>query len=278
MLATNNLEMSESIFNDLIYPYGKKDTIDNAKIIIENIKTQEHYNTVIIKCVNYNSKVILELVLQEISFEKFKNTIKNETSLKKRLINNSLGDLGTFELICELFELVCKQFPEYKNLSDIIFCPDRYDEDFINTKTNVNYLTDNINIKHFENYVTDMRSVYYAGEDLINQAKNKPSEYECENAFNYLLDQFTFTLDQESIDLIKTFAIDYYNFIENQFDNVIQDIKINEEKPDSKTDTYGLLYNYLGRDPSDWERDILWDHTCDTWACDNESDSESDSN
>jgi hypothetical protein len=85
MLAT-----SEKIFNDLIYPYGKKDTINNAKIIIENIKTQKHFETVIIKCVNYSSKVILKSVLQEIRFEKFKNTMKNDTILKIRLINNSL--------------------------------------------------------------------------------------------------------------------------------------------------------------------------------------------
>lgn len=261
---------SESIFNDLIYPYNKKDTINNAKIIIKNIKSQEHYNNVIIKCVNYNSKVILESVLQESSFEKFKNTIKNESSLKKKLINNSLSDLGTFELIYELFELD-DNLPEYNQLSDIIFCPNRYDEDFINTKTNINYLTDNINITHFENNITSMRSVYSAGEDLNNQSQDKPSEYECENAFNYLLEQFNFTLDQESIDLVKTFAIDYYNFIEDEFNNVIQDIKNNEEKPDSKTDTYGLLYSYLGRYPSNWERDILWDHTCDTWACDSNS-------
>ena len=60
----------------------------------------------------------------------------------------------------------------------------------------------------------------------------------------------------------------------NVNDNIIQDIKNNEEKPDSKTDTYGLLYSYLGRDPSHWERDILWDHTCDTWAYESESESE----
>jgi hypothetical protein len=272
MLAT-----SETIFNDLIYPYGKKDTINNAKIIIENIKTQKHFETVIIKCVNYNSKVILKSVLQEIPFEKFKNTMKNDTILKIRLINNSLSNQetqGTFELICKLFDTIV---PQYTKLSDIIFCPDRYDEEFINTKTNVNYLTDiEKNITHFENYITDMRSVYAAGEDLTNQSQNKLCKYECENAFNYLLEQFNFTLDQESIDLIKEFAIEYYNFIKNDFDNIIQDIKNNEEKPDSKTDTYGLLYSYLGRDPSHWERDILWDHTCDTWAYENENESENE--
>jgi hypothetical protein len=259
---------SETIFNDLIYPYGKKDTINNAKIIIENIKTQKHFEIVITKCVNYDSNVILESVLQESSFEKFKKIIKNDndTRLKTRLINNSLSDPDTLKLICKLFNIT-EKLPEYNKLSDITFYPDRYDEDFINTKTNVNYLTDNINITHFENYITDMRSVYTAGEDLFYQSQNKPSKYECEGAFNHLLEQFNFTLDPDSIDLIKKFAIEYYNFIENEFDNVIQDIKNNEEKPDSKTDTYGLLYTYLGRDPSDWERDILWDHTCDTWAC-----------
>jgi len=121
-----------------------------------------------------------------------------------------------------------------------------------------------------------MCSVYAAGEELTNQSQNKLCKYECENAFNYLLEQFNFTLDQESIDLIKEFAIEYYNFIKNDFDNIIQDIKNNEEKPDSKTDTYGLLYSYLGRDPSHWERNILWDHTCDTWAYENESESENE--
>jgi hypothetical protein len=260
---------SEAIFHNLIY--GRSyDTISNAKIIIENIKTQKHYEMVIIKCVNYGSKVILKAVLQELSFEEFKKAIKNESLLKIRLINNSLSDPSIFELIYNLFDIT-EKLPEYTTLSDITYCPGRYDDNFINTKTNVNYLTDiEKNMEHFERYITDMRNVYFAGKDLTNKEQNKQSTYEAKNAFKNLLEKFNFTLDQESIGLIKTFAIEYYNFIENVFDDVIEDIKNNEEKPDSKTDTYGLLYEYLGREPSHWERDILWDHTCDTWVCENE--------
>lgn len=269
---------NEQLFYDLIYI--KKDTIENAKKVIENIKTEKNYKTVLTRCVGYTSKVILRLVIEEPTFENFKSKIKNDTTkhsgakletMKERLINSSLqnGDKDVFELICGLFD-VQDVIPKYELLSDIIYQPQYYDDDFINTKTNVYYLTDiESNMRHFENVITDMRNVYYAGCDLVLQKQNKESKYETKDAFDKLLKCFKFTLNEDEIEHIKKFSISYYDFMENHFDNVIYDIKQNEENPDSKTDCWGLLYEYLGRDPSDWERDILWDHTCD-WACDDD--------
>lgn len=273
----------EQVFYDLIYPYGKKDTIENANKIIQNIKTQKDYETVLMRCVGYTSKVILQKVIDETNLETLKTLVKKDESLrpgqrletmKERLINASLRkeDEEVFMMVCDMFD-VREVVPSYKVLSDIVYMPGRYDDNFINTKTNVNYLTDiEKNMRHFEDVITDMRNVYNAGYDLTLQKQDKDSTYETKDAFKELVQKFGVELNEEEMVQIKQFAIDYYNFIKNEFDGVIEDIKRNETKPDSDTDCWGLLYNYLGRDASKWERDILWDHTCDEWGCDEESD------
>lgn len=260
----------KNVFYDLIYPYGKKDTIDNAKIIIEHIKSQKDYETVLIRSINYKSKIILKNVIVEPKLENLRESLRKDNSfrtgerletIKERLINSSLQSEDAFilELICELFLLKNTVIPKYKNLSEIRYIPEYYDDDFINTNTNVYYLTDNKNIVHFENVITSIRNVFYIGKQLVFKDTDT-------SLFKNILDKFDISDVEhgEQVDVLKQFCINYYNFIKNEFDHVINDIKNNEEKPESKNDCWGLLYEYLDRDPSSWEIDILWDNTS-TW-------------
>ncbi len=240
----------EKVFYELIWPYGKKDTVQNAEIIVQSIKSDENYKTVITRAIRYKSKIILSAVIRDPRLDEFK---KGSQELVTSLVNDSLqtDDKEILELVCELFGIEVS-LPVYENLSDILYKPQYCDDDFINTKTNIYYLTDDIT--KFEETVTSMKTVCFAGRDMKIGDNTR---------FEKLLKCFKFELDEEDIKVIRKFTTDYAEFHDEIFKNVINDIKNNEEKPDSKSDCWGLLYSYLDRNPSEWEVDILWDHTCD---------------
>jgi hypothetical protein len=103
-------------------------------------------------------------------------------------------------------------------------------------------------VSSFEHNVTSMQNVYLA--------------HETEDAFKLLVEKIEYVLKRDitenEIAKVKSFVTDYYSFIKYQFANVIEDIKQNEEKPNSETDCYHILYEYLNRAPSIWETVILW--------------------
>ena len=223
--------------------------------------TKDQYETAIRK--NINNKFILKELVENENFEELREELRNDNTLrsgqsletiKQRLINASLntGQLEIFNLMCQLFKIT-ESLPDYKALIDLIYRPGRYDYDFLNTKTDVNYLTDiDMNLAHFEETITDMWTVYMAGNELVNGKEPKYLDklYSC----------FGKELNQEEIEQIKNFAKDYYKFKENVFGDIIDEIKEYEIKPESKGDCWGMLMSYLQRDPSKWEIDILWDH------------------
>lgn len=83
------------------------------------------------------------------------------------------------------------------------------------------------------------------------------------NAFNNLLEAFKRSgikhIKEEELKMIKRFAIDYYYFIENDYDEIIEDICNAHDVRDSKNDCVEILYDYLDRYPTRWETDMLWD-------------------
>lgn len=259
---------SKQIFHSCILPLKyKEDTIGSAKIVIENILTLEDFKVVITKCINYTNKIILKCVVQYEPFSKFIKRIQQESDIhyKKRIINEVLesNDTDIFDCISSVFDIK-DIIPESSKLSDISFVPDRYDEDFINVKTNINYLTDiQQNVRHFEEYIADFRSVYNAGCDLVLQFECQESTYESKDAFNNLLEAFKRSgikhIKEEELKMIKRFAIDYYYFIENDYDEIIEDICNAHDVRDSKNDCVEILYDYLDRYPTRWETDMLWD-------------------
>lgn len=72
-----------------------------------------------------------------------------------------------------------------------------------------------------------MRNVYYAGQDLILKK---------DSSFKKLLESFGRELKDEEVEQVKHFAIDYYNFINNDFDEIIEDRKANEKPEGSFMD------------------------------------------
>lgn len=259
---------ANQIFYELIWPYGKKDNLENAKTVIENIKTQEDYYTVVSRCIGYNSKVILKLVTQNQKFEEFKNFIKNNQTkhsgqkletMKERLINQSLksGDPEIFQIFYNLFDMTIT-VPEYSEISDIVY----YNEDFINTKTNIVYLLDferpdGFPVSHFENVITSLRNVKNAGIDLIYNIYNEE--------YSVLIQRFNTVrkceLTNQEEEIIQKFCIEYCNFYNTEFNEIIDEIQKYKEIT-SKSDCWGILYNYIGREPSRCEIDSLWDHAC----------------
>ncbi len=244
----------EKILYELIWPYGKKDTVQNAEIIVQSIKSNENYKTVITRAIGYKSKIILLAVIRDPRLDEFRKIVMTEKeTFVTSLVNDSLqtDDKEILELVCELFKIKVS-LPVYEKLSDILYKPLYYDDDFINTKTNIYYLTDNTT--KFEENVTSMQNVYFAGKGINNGDDTR---------FENVCKCFKFKLNEEDIRVIKRFATDYVEYHDEVFKSVIEDIKNNEEKPDSKSDCWGLLYSYMDRAPSEWEVDILWDHTCD---------------
>lgn len=247
------MKEEEKVFYELILPYGKKDTIQNAEIIVKSIKSCENYKTVITRAIGYKSKIILSSVIRDPRLENFRKMVISEEIFITKKINYSLqsNDVFILELVCELFK-INMSLPVYEKLSDVLYKPHYYDDDFINTKTNIYYLKDNIT--KFEENVTGMQNVYFAGKAMENGDNT---------LFENICKCFKLKLSEEDMRVIKKFVMDYVEFHDKIFENIVEDIKDNEEVPESKSACWGLLFEYLGRDPSYWEVDILWDHTCD---------------
>lgn len=227
--------MTNKVFHAMILPKSyQRDTIDNAKEVIKNIKNEEDYITVMTKCIDYSNDIILETVINTV--EK-----KNLDKAKEKLVKFSLkrGNEKIFELICDFFD-INSELPKYDKLENIIY----YKEKFINKRNNIDYLTEFNNIKDFEDTVTDMHIVYIAGAN---------KDYE------KLYSSFKFELNENEKEKVKKFAEEYYEFHENEFREILNEIIENETPPESKNDCWGLLYSYIDRPPSRWECDIVWE-------------------
>lgn len=122
------------------------------------------------------------------------------------------------------------------------------------------YLMNWYNFREFEKLVCSGEELYNAG---CNEGDFFSLLFKMESILNRVL------TDKEYLEF-SNFVRDYTNFIDNIFDNVIYDIKYNEERPEYKEDCIDILYEYLGRFPNTFEVEILWNSEG-KWYDDNDS-------
>lgn len=214
--------------------------------MIDEIKTYNDYKITLIRLVRSRSLKMLENVINK--NVEYKKILKSDEIMKTKLINNVLNmeDKDLCDIILELFE-IDEEIPECDKLSDIIYIGDlRYRSNLVNKKNNIYYIFDLYNLDGFDNGISM--------EDLYNLCEDE----RCLNRIIMITeDKLCKRLNDEELDYILEKSKEYRDYINNEYNNLVENIIENEGYMDSDMECYNILYNYLGKRPSKFEVKLL---------------------
>lgn len=202
----------------------------------------DDYVKLLLKTIRMGYVEIFEKVIKEERLGKYKLILLEDTFTKERIINGVIktGD-ENFSLIV-LEGLDVEELPEYDNIVDLLYTSDNI---LINKKHDIYYI---FNEKNFEEF--------WSMEILYQICENDKVLGRIIEELEYIKKR---KIKREEIEYILDNSRRYREYIDDEFKIIVNDIKTNEESPDSERDCYGILSQYLGRRPSKWEVKILWE-------------------
>lgn len=214
----------------------------------------DDYVKLLLKTIRMGYVEIFEKVIKEERLGKYKLILLEDTFTKERIINGILktGD-EKFSLIV-LQGLEIEELPEYSNIVDLLYTSDlrrsgalacQGDNVLINKKSDIYYI---FNEKNFEEF--------WSMEILYQICENDKVLGRIIEELEYIIER---KIKRDEMEYILDNSRRYREYIDDEFKIIINDIKTNEESPDSEGDCYGILSQYLGRKPSKWEVKILWE-------------------
>lgn len=174
--------------------------------------------------------------------------LKSDEIIKTKIINNVLrsGNNHLCDIILNLFE-IDEEVPENESLSDLIYISDlKYRSNLVNKKNNIYYIFDLYNLSVFDSCIS-MEDLYNLCEDQM-----------CFNKIKVIIEEKLYRkLDNEELDYIIEKSREYRDYINNEYNNLIESIIENEGYMDSDMECYNILYNYLGKRPDKFEVKLL---------------------
>lgn len=223
--------------------------------MINEIKSYNDYKITLLKLIkttlSYRGEVQSSLKTLEDIVDKnieYKKVLKNDEIIKVKLINDVFksGDSHLCDIVLNLFE-IDEEVPEYERLSDIIYISDlRYRSNLVNKRNNIYYIFDLYNLDGFDPCIS-MEDLYNLCEDELsfNKIKIIIREKLCRDLNN---DELYYILEKSR---------KYRDYINNEYNNLVENIIENEGYMDSDMECYNILYNYLGKRPNKFEVKLL---------------------
>lgn len=156
------------------------DTIENSMKVIENINTRDVYESVIMRCISYNSEVILSEVLKNEKLEYFKELLKIDNKLKMNLIDCAIkeSNVNIVKMVFEIYKIeYIDEFDELIKNGDLVYTNNQ----LINKKKDFDYI-----VEYFEDLTGEPLLVYdecvcamekYMNEKLSDENKQRLKEY-----------------------------------------------------------------------------------------------------
>jgi hypothetical protein len=152
------------------------DTIENSMKVIENINTRDVYESVIMRCISYNSEVILSEVLKNEKLEYFKELLKIDNKLKMNLIDCAIkeSNVNIVKMVFEIYKIeYIDEFDELIKNGDLVYTNNQ----LINKKKDFDYI-----VEYFEDLTGEPLLVYdecvcamekYMNEKLSDENKQR---------------------------------------------------------------------------------------------------------
>jgi hypothetical protein len=216
--------------------------------MIKEITTYNDYKITLLKLIKSRSLKMLEDIINDDKYIEYIQILKSDDIIKEKWINRVLkvGDRHLCDIVLNLFEIE-EEVPECDKLSDIIYITDlRYRSNLINKRNNIYYIFDLYNLEGFDNSIS-VEDLYYLYEDQVKFKKIKLITEE----------KLCRTLDMDEIRYILEKSIEYRDYINNEYNNLIENIIEEEGYMDSDIECYNILYNYLGKKPNKFEVKLL---------------------
>lgn len=221
----------------------------------DEIKTYNDYKIKLLRLVRGGSsclakvrsslKTLENIIDQNIEYNKI---LKSDEIMKVKLINDvfKTEDRNLCDIILNLFE-IDEEIPEYEMLSDIIYVGDlRYRSNLVNKKNNIYYIFDLYNLDGFDPCIS-MEDLYNLCEDELSFNKIKI----------IIREKLCRDLNNDELCYILVKSKEYRDYINNEYNNLIENIIENEGYMDSDMECYNILYNYLGKIPNKFEVKLL---------------------
>lgn len=216
--------------------------------MIKEITTYNDYKITLLKLIKSRSLKMLEDIINDDKYIEYIQILKSDDIIKEKWINRVLkvSDRHLCDIVLNLFEIE-EEVPECDKLSDIIYITDlRYRSNLINKRNNIYYIFDLYNLEGFDNSIS-VEDLYYLYEDQVKFKKIKLITEE----------KLCRTLDMDEIRYILEKSIEYRDYINNEYNNLIENIIEEEGYMDSDIECYNILYNYLGKKPNKFEVKLL---------------------
>lgn len=220
----------------------------NCRIRNFDMKSYNDYIYVFMRLIKSGDIEMIEKLINDSQFVKYKMKLMDDTIAKERIINVILRrDHELRDIILDFFGFV-DNLPLYDDISDIKY--DIENNCLINKKTDINYIFDGNNFEE----------IYGSTEILYNL-------YENDKIFNEFRKNLEVNLKRECSEREIEFVLEksriYKEYINSEFMEIINDIKENDNCMDSKGECHELLYEYIRRKPSNWEVELLWNNIMD---------------
>lgn len=207
----------------------------------------DDYTRLLSKTIRGGHLDIFEVLIKDDKYSVYKKKLCDDINIKERLINGvlKLGDEKFGLIVLEWFE-ISDNLPEYDDISDLVYVSDdRYGNNLINKKRDIYYIFSDSNFEEF-----------WSMKELYELCEN-------DNVLNKIIRDLEEMIGRKLEDNEKKYILDssrrYREYIDNDFGGIINEIKMDDETPDSEGDCYGILYEYLGHRPSKWEVKLLWE-------------------
>lgn len=216
--------------------------------MINEIKSYNDYRIILLKLIrsgSFSLKTLEDIVDKNVEYKKI---LKCDEITKTKMINDvlKLGDRNLCDIILELFE-IDEEIPDCDKLSDIIYISDlRYRNNLVNKTNNIYYIFDLYNLDGFDNGIS-MEDLYNLCEDerCLNRIIMITEEKLCKKLN---IDEIMYILEKSK---------EYRDYINNEYNNLVENIIENEGYMDSDMECYNILCNYLGKRPSKFEVKLL---------------------
>jgi hypothetical protein len=214
--------------------------------MIEEIKSYNDYKIRLIRLIKMGEINVLENFIS--GYIEYKEILIGDEKMKEKCINKVLcmNNRELCEIILDLFDIE-EEIPECDRLSDIIYISDmRYRSNLVNKEMNICYIFDLHNLEGFDNNIS-IEDFYYASGDkkYFNKIKIIMEE------------RLSRGLKGDELEYILEKSGEYRDYINNEYNNIIEDIIEEEGYMESNMECYNILYNYLGKRPNNFEVKLL---------------------
>lgn len=198
-----------SIYSLIMPKRYNLDTMDNSIKIIKGIDSYKTYEGVIIRCIGYNSNIILNEVLKCSDFDQFKMKLRDNSKMQMFLIDYALKERYTtiVKMIFNFYDIKYEdEYDELISKGKLIY----YDNCLVNTLEDFDYI-----INNFEELTGEPLLVYEECVSALENYMGKKLSEECKDILRNVISETQekmYNVRQEMSDMDDRMYEEWYSW------------------------------------------------------------------